>query len=312
MILTVTANPAIDLTFRVDGLLVGESNRVPTARSRSGGKGLNVARVAHQLGHDVLALATVGGDTGVEFARGLVGRPLPHLLVPVSAATRRSIALVDSGNEATTVLNETGSPLAEREWQALTAAVRAQVGAATCLVGSGSLPPGAPDGFYAELVQIAHGAGVPAIIDATGDVLLAAVRAGADLVKPNRRELVETTGQADPLAAALSLLDAGARMVLVSLGEDGMFAVSTGDRTPLFARLPRCAGNPTGAGDAAVAAAAVCLTAGDDDPEAILRRACAWSAAAVLAPLAGEVAGDVRALEAAVTLSRSTASPPVG
>jgi 1-phosphofructokinase family hexose kinase len=307
VILTVTANPAIDLTFQVDGLLIGESNRVPGGRSRSGGKGLNVARVAHQLGHDVLALATVGGNTGVEFARGLAESALPHLLVPVTGATRRSIALVDTASGHTTVLNETGNPMSDTQWGALTAAVRTHLATAGCLVGSGSLPPGAPDGFYAELVQIAHEAGIPALIDTTGDALLAAVRAGADLVKPNRRELAESTGQADPVVGATRLLDAGARMVLVSLGEDGMFAISAGDRTPLFARLPRVAGNPTGAGDAAVAAAAVCLAAGDHSAEAILRRACAWSAAAVLAPLAGEVAGDVRSLEAAVRLTRSPA-----
>lgn len=305
MILTVTANPAIDLTYETDSLVVGESNRVAGARSRAGGKGLNVARVAHQLGNRVLAVATVGGDTGIEFERELQTSGLPHRLVPVTTATRRSFAFVDTSSGQVTVVNEAGNALTAAGWAALTGAVRSVAADATCLVGSGSLPPGATDGFYADLVAIAHDAGFPAIIDATGAALLGAARAGADLLKPNRRELAETTGLADPVAGAAKLLDAGARLVLVSLGEEGMFAVSAEDRAPLFARLPRLAGNPTGAGDAAVAASAVCLAAGDCDPESILRLASAWSAAAVLAPVAGEVAGDLLALEGAVRLTRS-------
>jgi fructose-1-phosphate kinase PfkB-like protein len=85
------------------------------------------------------------------------------------------------------------------------------------------------------------------------------------------------------------LLDAGAGLVLVSLGADGMLAVPrAGD--PLHARLDRpLRGNATGAGDAAVAAVATLLSSGVDDPALLLRRATAWSAAAVLAPLAGEL-----------------------
>lgn len=319
MILTVTPNPAVDMTYHTGLITLGESHRMPPARSRAGGKGLNVARVAHQLGHRALALATVGGDTGAEFSRELQASGLAHRLVPVTAVMRRSIALVEVDTGRTTVMNEIGSSLGEDDWARLIYATTELVVDARCLVGAGSLPgAGAPDAleagsaaartreeFYARCVAIAHEAGIPAIIDATGAALLRAAEAGADLLKPNRAELVGATGLDDPLAGAQRLLDVGARLVLVSLGEDGMFAVSAEDRTPLFARLADpLVGNPTGAGDAAVAAAAVCLAAGVRDAETILRPATAWSAAAVLAPVAGDVAGDIPALEAAVLISR--------
>jgi 1-phosphofructokinase family hexose kinase len=301
LILTVTPNPALDHTYTIDALQFGESNRVAGARVRAGGKGLNVARVLHQLGYPVIAIAPVGGDTGDQFTAELEGSGVPHRLVPTGKATRRSFALVETASSRTTVLNETGNEPAASDLARLTDTVRELAAGATCLVGSGSLPPGVPADFYAGLVAIAHDAGIPAVIDTTGAALMLAAQAGADLLKPNRRELAETTGQADPIAGAARLLDEGARMVLVSLGEDGMFAMSTDERTPRFASLPRLAGNPTGAGDAAVAAAASCLAAGDT--AGILRRATAWSAAAVLAPLAGEVAGDLTELEAAVLLT---------
>ena len=107
-------------------------------------------------------------------------------------------------------------------------------------------------------------------------------------------ELPRPRQLADPLDGARELLRRGAELVLLSQGADGMLAISASATGPdlhvLHARLDRVlAGNPTGAGDAAVAAGAVLMDAGIHDPEQILRRATAWSAAAVLMPLAGEI-----------------------
>ena len=307
MILTVTPNPAIDLTYTVPALVLGDSQRVDAARSRAGGKGVNVARVAHQLGHSVLVVAPVGGHSGLEFTRELEASGLPHFLVPVSADTRRSVALVETDTGRTSVLNERGHRAARHRLDDPDdGAFADRMGEATCLVGSGSLPPDADDGFYAGLVGIGRDAGIPVLIDATGAALRAAARAGADVLKPNRSELADATGVSSPIDGASWLLDAGARLVLVSLGEDGMLAMSATDREPLFARLPApLTGNPTGAGDAAVAAAAVCFSSGSTDRAVLLRMATAWSAAAVRSPVAGEVVGDLAELEAAVLLRTS-------
>ena len=309
MILTVTPNPAIDLTYTVLALLLGDTQRVDAARSRAGGKGVNVARVAHQLGNPVLVMAPVGGHNGIEFVRELESSGLPHDLVTVSGATRRSVALVETETGRTSVLNERGVALRTTDWTTLIDRIRRRIDDATCLVGSGSLPPEAYDGFYADLVNIGRAAGIPVLIDASGAALLAAARAGADVLKPNRRELADATGLSSPVDGASSLLDAGARLVIVSQGEDGMFAMTAAHREPLFARLPApLTGNPTGAGDAAVAAAAVCYSNGVTDRSVLLRRATAWSAAAVRSPVAGEVAGNLAELEATVLLGTATES----
>ena len=71
MILTVTCNPAVDVTYQVDRLAVGEVHRVATVHERPGGKGVNVARVLHALGHDVVVTGLAGGGTGTDIRRDL-------------------------------------------------------------------------------------------------------------------------------------------------------------------------------------------------------------------------------------------------
>lgn len=288
MILTVTPNPALDLTWRVDRLVEGGVHRADTGKVRAGGKGLNVARVAHQQGADAFAVTTGGGRAGEEFAAELGSSGVPHVLVPVAAETRRSVAVVDSERGDTTIINERGVNPTDAEWAALLAEVVERLPGADVLVVSGSLPPAAPDTLVPMLVAVGRDAGVPVIVDTSGPALLRAADAGATVLKPNAAELLEATGDADPVTGARRLLDRGAELVLLSLGADGMLAVTASDLVQ--ARLDEpLAGNPTGAGDAAVAACAVLQAEGERDVEQILRRATAWSAAAVLMPLAGDI-----------------------
>lgn len=303
MILTVTPNPALDLTWHVDGLRVGETHRADAGAARAGGKGLNVARVAHAQGAAVRALTTSGGRAGEEFAEELRASGVPHGLVPVAAATRRSIAIVDEQRGDTTIVNERGANPTDAEWAALFEAVVDALPAARVLVISGSLPPAAPEALLPMLIAVGRDAGVPVIVDTSGPALLRAADAGATVLKPNAEELVEATGIPDPIEGALSLIARGVELVLLSLGADGMLAVTASGI--VRARLAEpLAGNPTGAGDAGVAACAVLYAEGERDPEAVLRRATAWSAAAVLMPLAGEIHPSWPELESALEVTR--------
>lgn len=286
MILTLTPNPALDVTIAADHIDHGDTTRIDAAISRAGGKGINVARVLASQGVSVHAVAAVGERDLAAFADDLAD--VPHTLVAAPGAVRRSYVLVERDVAATTVLNERGSAQPAEVRAELAAVIAEGLRTARVLVVSGSVPPESPDDLVAGYVRQAHAAGVLAIVDATGPQLLAAAAAGADLVKPNRAELAETVGLSDPIAGARALQARGARTVLVSLGEAGMILVPpTGP--VLRARLPRVLrGNPTGAGDAGVAGVASILAAGGT-PTELLRRACAWSAAAVLAPLAGSI-----------------------
>ena len=303
MILTVTPNPALDLTWHVDRLSIGDTHRADTGAVRAGGKGLNVARVVHAEGAAVRAITTAGGRSGEEFAEELVRSGVPHALVRVGQDTRRSVAIVDEALGDTTIINERGLNPSDQEWADLLAAVVDALPSARVLVISGSLPPGAPDGFLPLLIAVAKDAGVPAIVDTSGPALLQAADAGASVLKPNRAELAEATGILDPVDGARMLIERGAELVLLSLGAAGMLAITASDL--VRARLDEpLAGNPTGAGDAAVAACAVLYAEGERDPELILRRAAAWSAAAVLMPLAGDISPQWPAIAAQLRVSR--------
>ena len=108
MIGTVTLNLALDVTYAVDELVVGASHRVGDVRMRAGGKGVNVARVAATLGHQVLVLGFVGGVTGEQVAEELFDAGLTSLLTPIKGETRRTVAIVNGVDGDATIFNEAG------------------------------------------------------------------------------------------------------------------------------------------------------------------------------------------------------------
>lgn len=288
MILTVTLNPALDITHVVDALEPGASHRVAAVHDKPGGKGLNVARVLHQLGHPVLATGLLGGATGQEVRDALAREGVPGAFHrDPGVSTRRSLTIVERASGRATVSNERGPSAAD--WPALRAHVAGLMADADLVVLSGSLPPALPADAYRVLVDDAHRRGVPAVLDADGAALTGALPACPDLVKPNTAELRAATGCARP-AAGRRLLAAGAARVVVSDGPRGLFGFDAAEAWRAVP-VPLVPVNPTGAGDAAVAALAVGLLGHRAWPD-LLRAAVAWSAAAVLEPFAGRVAAD--------------------
>ncbi|MEW2625690.1 1-phosphofructokinase family hexose kinase [Streptomyces sp. NPDC048106] len=287
MILTVTLNTALDITYRVRSLRPHASHRVSEVIERPGGKGVNVGRVLAALGHEVTVTGFAGGGTGRAVRDRLAGTEgLTDALVPVAGATRRTIAVVDERSGDTTQLNEPGPQIAPAEWGAFLDAYAGLLPGAEAVALCGSLPPGVPVGAYAGLIRAARSAGVPVLLDTSGEPLRRGVAARPDVIKPNADELAELTGSHDPLRATEAARRRGAHAVVTSLGPDGLLAATPEGRwrATAPARLP---GNPTGAGDSAVAALLSGLVA--DAPWPVrLRHALALSAATVRAPAAGE------------------------
>ncbi|MCZ7434468.1 1-phosphofructokinase family hexose kinase [Streptomyces sp. WMMC1477] len=287
MILTVTLNAALDVTYGVDRLVPDTSHRVGETHERAGGKGINVSRVLAALGRPTLVTGLAGGPTG-ELIRGeLRASGLPEALIPVGGDARRTVTVASREDGQATVFNQPGPRIAPGEWEEFTARYARLVREARVVVLSGSAPPGLPADAYARLIRTAAGAGARTVLDTCGPALGEALGARPDLVKPNAAELAEATGHTDVTAAALALRTAGARTVVASLGPRGLQA-HTPDGAWHVAPPEPLTGNPTGAGDACVAA----LAAGLADGRAwrrVLRAAAALSAAAVLRPTAGDV-----------------------
>jgi tagatose 6-phosphate kinase len=286
VILTVTLNTALDITYKVDALTPHTSHRVTDVAERPGGKGVNVARVLAALGHDTVVTGFAGGPTGDVLRDLLAPLPVRDALVPVAGTTRRTVAVVDASTGDTTQLNEPGPAVTADEWSAFLTGYDALVREADAVALCGSLPPGIHVGAYADLVRRARAASVPVVLDTSGEPLRRGIAARPDLVKPNADELARLTGAREPLRATRDARRRGAHAVVASLGPEGLLAV-TPDGIWQAAPPSAVKGNPTGAGDSAVAGLLSGLVEGLPWPDR-LARAVALSAATVLAPAAGE------------------------
>lgn len=317
MILVVTPNPAVDVTYRVAEQRIGETQRVLEVRRRPGGKGLNVGRVLTATGVPTHAVLPLGGDGGRWIAHALDDLGLAHTDVAVRGETRTTVTVVDDLAHPT-MFGEPGPALSPGEWDTVTTAVETLLdgdvgrtggadGAppAAALVVSGSLPRDTDPAVVARWVIAARRRGVLSVVDCSGTALLAAASAGATVCKPNREELLEATGADDERSGALRLLGLGAAVVVVSRGSDGI-AAHTAEHVLEVPAVPGVSGNPTGAGDAATAGLVGVLVdvlggAGLPGPDGgipapddatllrALRSAAAHGAAAVLQPVAGVV-----------------------
>jgi 1-phosphofructokinase family hexose kinase len=288
VILTVTLNAALDLTYHVPRLQPHTTHRVGEVAERPGGKGLNVARVLAALGHDAVATGLVGGRTGEALRAHLAGAApgVVDAFVPVRGQTRRTIAVVDTASGDTTMFNEPGPAISAPEWAHFQCVYRELLHGTQAVALCGSLPPGLPVDSYAELVRTARSAGVHVLLDTSGEPLRCALAAHPDVIKPNTDELAQLTTFTDPPRAAHEARRLGARAVVASNGPQGLLAV-TDEGTWRACPPARYEGNPTGAGDAVVAALLSGFAEGLEWPQR-LTRAAALSAATVLAPAAGE------------------------
>ncbi len=304
--MTVTLNTALDLTYRVPALTPYASHRVTQVIERPGGKGLNVARVLAALGYETVATGFAGGATGAVLRDGLAATPVRDELVETAGSTRRTVAVVDAAGGDTTQLNEPGPAVTAAEWETFRARFAALLDGAAAVALCGSLPPGIHVGAYAELVRLARAAAVPVLLDTSGEPLRRGIAARPDLVKPNADELARLTGAREPRRATLDARRRGAHAVVSSLGPEGLLAA-----TPegLWRAAPPAPvrGNPTGAGDSAVAGLLSGLVDGIPWPDRLVR-AVALSAATVLSPVAGEF--DRAAYEELLTRVKTTEETP--
>ena len=283
MILCVSPSPAWDVTYHVEHYREHATNRAHTVSARAGGKAVNVARVLHALGEPVSVATAAGGPTGELFVADLAGCGIPVDVADSAVELRRTVTIVNDETGDATIVNE-GSAVSD--WPAFLARVEELMATASIVVAAGSLPAGAPVDAYAQLVRSARDREVPVVVDTSGPALAAALAESPDLVKPNLAELPDVSDVTDPCVAARRLSDASGAAVAVTLGAEGM-VLATGGEVWHGSTDRLLRGNPTGAGDAALAAFVRGLRAGTPWPD-ILHDAVALSGAAVLAPYAGE------------------------
>ncbi len=298
--LVLGVNLGVDRTLRLDVLRPGYVQRPRSAEATAGGKAVNICRASRAHGVRPRLIANLPGRVGALVGDMLAAEGHDVRRVATSGEARSQIIVIEDDSRIT-VLNEPGALLSPADRTRLLGALLEELAGQRVVVASGSLPPGAPDDLYGQVVELARTSGALTIVDAARGALSACLAFAPDVVTPNLAEAsaalsgsadeaVEAGGD-DPRAAALeaarALCAAGARAALVTAGHhgvagaaaDGCFWIAAPAVTPV---------NPIGAGDSFAAALAIALERGAALRDAALA-AVATGSASVAHPLAGGV-----------------------
>ena len=261
MILTVTLNTSIDKLYLMTGIQPETVMRVKEVHNTAGGKGLNVSRVAAKLGEAVTAMGFVGGFNG-RYLESLVDHPLIRCaFTHTEAETRSCINCWDLSDGRSTEYLEPGAPVSEEEVARFLEDFDRELPGAGVVSISGSIPAGAPEDIYCELIRRCRLAGKPVLVDTSGKRLVSAVKEQPAFIKPNEDEIAQLTGRSfsgreEAVRALKDLHQGGIPFVVLSLGADGaLLACGKGvfhGKPPKI--TPR---NTVGCGDSMVAGFAV-------------------------------------------------------
>ncbi|MGY3900850.1 1-phosphofructokinase [Aeromonas lusitana] len=282
-LMTITLNPALDLTTRLEALALGEVNLVSEGNLRAAGKGINVAMVLKDLGREVGLSGWLGADNQQSFVSLFAERGLADHFVRVAGSTRINVKISEQSGRVTD-LNLPGLHISDEAVEALEAAIDELTPHADWFVLAGSLPKGVEPAYCARLITLLKAKGKKVIFDCSGAALKAGLRAAPTLVKPNLEELEQWAERPiktlkDQAECARALQADGIEHVVVSNGAEGL--IWFGPDGIWQAVPPRMQVVSTvGAGDSLVAGLAHGLSLGWA-PEQTLRLATAVSALAV-------------------------------
>lgn len=287
MILTFTANASLDRVLFIPEFEPGENNRTESTVDAVGGKGYDTSVVLQGLGVKNRALGFIAGPVGRQLEALLNAYGVDHELIWVEGDTRLAHVLIETRlHRDSHITTNTGYSLAPADVGRALELLQKHLPIAQWLTMSGSIPPGAPEDLYAQLVNAAATAGVKTLVDAYGPPMRAAAAAHPTILKMNRSELAQTFAvralSLESLAPQVEALRQrlGVENIIITSGGEGILALT--GQGAFVARSPaQPAVNAAGAGDAVSGALAWRLSERDEWPQA-LRWAAAAGAATVL------------------------------
>ncbi|WP_321388844.1 hexose kinase [uncultured Enterococcus sp.] len=272
MIVTITMNPSVDMSYPLPHLKLDDVNRVAEVSKTAGGKGLNVSRVLHQLGKEVLATGVIGGHLGAFIKDQLTAAGILHDFTEIREESRNSIAILHDGGKQTELL-EKGPFVTQEEEQRFILRYQYLLKKCSLVTISGSLAAGLSVNLYEQLIELANREQVRVLLDTSGESLKAAVASKNKpyLIKPNETEIAELLGGAEAEKTSLieqlqhPLFD-GISWVVVSMGAAG--AIAKHHQKVYRVTIPEIdVVNPVGSGDATLAGLADGLKDGCSDEE---------------------------------------------
>ncbi len=265
-ILTVTLNPALDVTTHVRELKPRQKLRCDEPVIHAGGGGVNVSRAIRELGGESRAFVALGGHTGAQFEEILRRSRIATEVWPLLGETRTSFTVMEDSSGLPYRFVFPGPRLSTAEaGEVLDRLEQIVMHYPGFVVASGSLPPGVPDTFYAELVARTKKLGARCILDTHGPAIRRASVERPYLIRLNHLEAQELVGgDADRAAHVLAreLVEGGlAEVAIVALGERG--AIVSTARGQIEIRPPHVEmKSGVGAGDSFVGALVFALASG--------------------------------------------------
>lgn len=255
MILTLTMNPSVDMSYHLDKLTINKVNRIASASKTAGGKGLNVARVLHFLGADISTTGLIGGRLGEFIVDQLNNSGIHNQFFKIKGDTRNCIALLHEGNQ--TEINEGGPIISEDESRKFLEYIQKISKDFDIITISGSLPRGLNTDYYSKLIELLDS---KILLDTSGQALKETLLSSSKpfFIKPNDDELsdllnITINKDINELKKVLNNdLFKGIEWIMVSLGADGAL-VKHGNKF-YKADIPSVeVVNPVGSGDSTVA-----------------------------------------------------------
>jgi 1-phosphofructokinase family hexose kinase len=298
MIYTLTLNPAIDREFTVNAVEFDTVLQATESQVDFGGKGFNVSRLLKSMGTPSTALGFVGGRAGEQMRDGLKLLEITTDFVWISEETRTNISIVTQSPNHYIKVNEKGPLVDESKQRELLGKIESIARSGDWWVLAGSLPPGVPDSFYAQITEILNDRTAITILDTIGESLRLGCGAKPFLVKPNAEEACHLTGlpvenTAQVALAATEIRRMGAQNVVISLGKKGAL-LQTSDGSWLVHSPKIKEKNPIGAGDSMVGGLVWGLAQGHP-----LKESLGWGAAsgAATASMSGTEVGSHQLIE---------------
>ena len=314
MILCFNPNAAIDRTIVVERLALGEIHRPKSVKALPGGKGCNVARALHRFGREVTVSGWVGGSAGQFIEQGLDSEGIAGDFVFTDSESRTCTSILDEQGGQLTEFYEAGEPVKAEDVEAMLAHFAATISFYDAVTLSGSLPPGVPTDFYAQLIEIARAASVPTFLDSSESALREGIRACPFLVKPNEAEVTALTGRSpatmtDYAEATSSIAAQYNTVVALSLGARGA-VVAQGSQVTHVQNPPVDVQSPVGSGDSMLAGLVTGFLDGLNSVEAAMRGVAAGTANCLTPGGAEFSLADYEDIHARLQLHSLRGSPP--
>jgi 6-phosphofructokinase 2 len=287
-ITTLTMNPSVDKSTSTQNIVAEKKLRCADLRREPGGGGINVARVIKRLGGEPIAIFPAGGANGQMLQDMLNAEGVSQYAIPIKNMTRENFTAYEEATGLQYRFGMPGPELSESELHRCLGEMDAISPPPAYLVISGSLPPGTPGDFYAQVIRKAQGLGSRIILDTSGEALKQALKEPVYLIKPNMAEMIDLAGfdiedEGQQEAAAASIVDRGlCEIVVVSLGAAGALVV-TRDLCERLRAPSVPVKSKVGAGDSMVAGIVFKLAQEKSIHEAISYGVAA-GAAAVMSP----------------------------